>query len=314
MIDFRLHLISLVAVFLALGLGVLMGSVVLDQELTERLQDNVKQLQRDKAELQDDVIALENRIDADVGFAEVAEDWLLTDALEGRKVVLLHFSGTDDRVTDGVREAVEAAGGELATDIALTEKLRLPSEVERDQLALAVESTAGTAAELRKEGGELLGTRLASAALSGGREGRLDAADTAAKQLLDGLAESGFIDINRSSDGDQVPRSALFVLAGGSVDARPFDVTQVALPIAEAIAERGSPVLVAESFDSKWALVSAIRTSENEDRISTVDDAEAIAGRIAIGLALAQAVDGSTGHYGIGTGAGDVIPKPSPGD
>ena len=37
MISFRYHLVTIVAVFLALGLGVLAGTTVLDQALVDRL-------------------------------------------------------------------------------------------------------------------------------------------------------------------------------------------------------------------------------------------------------------------------------------
>jgi hypothetical protein len=37
MIDFRYHLISIVAVFLALGIGILMGSYVLGEGLVKQL-------------------------------------------------------------------------------------------------------------------------------------------------------------------------------------------------------------------------------------------------------------------------------------
>jgi hypothetical protein len=312
MIDFRFHLISLVAVFLALGLGVLMGSVVLDQELTKRLESNVTQLQRDKQELQDDVIALENRLDANVRFADVAEDWLLRGRLRGQKIVLLRFAGTDDRVTDGVRTGIEQAAGEIASEVVLTDKFRLPSAIERDQLALVVASTSGTAADLRAEAGETVGTMLASAALSGANEGRVNAAHSAAEGLLEDLGEAGFVDVDRIGEGRLIPARALFVLAGGSTDARPFNISQLAITLAEAMTDRGVELLVTESSDSTWALVSAIRANEVENDVTTVDDAESIAGRIAVGLALAESLEGVTGHYGVGPGAGDVIPKPPP--
>jgi len=37
MINFRFHLVSLIAVFLALGLGILVGSTVVDQVIVDRL-------------------------------------------------------------------------------------------------------------------------------------------------------------------------------------------------------------------------------------------------------------------------------------
>ena len=312
MIDFRFHLISLVAVFLALGLGVLMGSVVLDQALTKRLESNVAQLQKDKNDFQEEVLSLEDRLSANVRFADVAEEWLLRGRLHGQKVVVIRFAGTDDRVVDGVRTGIEAAGGEPTSDIVLTDKFRLPSQIERDQLALVVASTSGTAADLRAEAGATIGARLATAALAGENEGRINAAHSAAEALVGDLADAGFVDFDRPDEGQLIPERALFVLAGGSPETRPFNVSQLSLTLAEAITDRGAELLVAESSDSRWALVSAIRAEDVEDDVTTIDDAESIAGRIAVGLALAESLEGVTGHYGVGPGAAEVIPKPPP--
>ena len=41
MIDFRYHLVSIVAVFLALGLGILMGTAVLNDALVKSLRDDI---------------------------------------------------------------------------------------------------------------------------------------------------------------------------------------------------------------------------------------------------------------------------------
>ncbi|HWL65047.1 MAG TPA: copper transporter [Actinomycetota bacterium] len=312
MIDFRFHMISLVAVFLALGLGVLIGTAVLNEELVDRIKNNVQTLQEDKRALQEDVLDLDRQLDADARFADVAEQWLTQDTLTGRRVILLDFAGTDDRVEDNVRTSIETAGGEIAAEITFTEKFALPGVVERDQLALALGSTSDVPAELRSESGDVVGSRLASAALGQGREGRADAADAAARDLLDTLAEAGFVDLDRDSLGRFVPDRGLFVIAGGSVDRRPFNVPALGLPLAVAIADRGAPVVVAESSDSAWGLVAGIRTDAAEDRLTTVDDVESISGRIATVLGLVQSLDGMTDHYGTGPGAEEVIPRPTP--
>ena len=45
MINFRFHLVSLVAVFLALGLGILVGSTVIDQGIVNRLDSEINHVQ-----------------------------------------------------------------------------------------------------------------------------------------------------------------------------------------------------------------------------------------------------------------------------
>ena len=46
MINFRFHLVSLVAVFLALALGVVMGSTVIDRAIVDRLSSQIDSVKR----------------------------------------------------------------------------------------------------------------------------------------------------------------------------------------------------------------------------------------------------------------------------
>lgn len=311
LIDFRFHLISLVAVFLALGLGILMGSVVLDQQLVSVLEGRVQRLQDQKGALQDDVISLERQLDADNRFADATEDWLLADALDGRDVVILRFEGTDDRVSDGAVDAIETAGGIVAATVTFTDRLALPGVVERDQLALTVESTSGRASELRSDAGDFIGTRLASAVTGGSREGRVDAADNAAVNLLLELEESGFVEVDGIEAEQRIP-SADLLLLGGSDGERPFDLTNFTTSLAEAASARGAGFVVAESSESDWGIVGSILSHDVASEVATIDHAETVAGRIAVALALREAEAGTAGHYGIGPGAEEVIPRPSP--
>ena len=52
MINFRFHLVSLIAVFLALGLGILVGSTVVDQVIVDRLDREIRTARRDTATVQ----------------------------------------------------------------------------------------------------------------------------------------------------------------------------------------------------------------------------------------------------------------------
>jgi hypothetical protein len=309
MIDFRYHLISIVAVFLALGLGVLMGSLVADQAVVDRLENSVNQLQEDKQDLQEDVLALDNQLEADVRFADVAEDWLISGELDGETVVFVRIDGSDDRMMDGLRDGLEVAGVGDVVVITVTDKFRLAGEVDREQLALAIESSSIEARELRSEAADLLALGLATATQAGAREARPDATDIAARQLLRALEDAGFVSV----EGFDVPlEGARLLFAGGSEGERPFDPNRFATGFADSVVSRGEQILIAEPSTSTWGLVEAIRTSEIEDRVTTVDHAETIAGRIAVVLGLVSQADGENGHFGIGAGSEQVIPEPVP--
>ena len=74
MINFRFHLVSLIAVFLAMGLGILVGSTVVDQVIVDRLDREIRsvshesnQLKSDNSQLKDQVSQLNDFLKQVVG-------------------------------------------------------------------------------------------------------------------------------------------------------------------------------------------------------------------------------------------------------
>jgi hypothetical protein len=313
MIDFRYHLISLIAVFLALGLGILMGSVVLDEQLVKRLENRVTGFADSNDELRRRVSDLDDRVDAFQSFTTEAEGRLLGGALVDKSVVVVEFEGTDGSVTDGVREAVETAGGRVVTTITLTDRLALTGAAERDQLALILRSSTGTNRALRIELAEELGARMASASLTGTSESSGSVAATQRlEELLEVLREEDYVAVDNDT-GEVVPPDSVIALVAGNSDAAPFSVQDVGVTLSESLADRGLAVTVGEASTSEWGVVASVRDdAEASNEVSTVDQAETVVGRIAIALALSQADEGITGHYGLGDGADSVIPSSRP--
>ena len=120
MIDFRYHLISIVAVFLALGIGILMGSVVLDQSLVRHLQTQLDGIEQTNEDLRGANEDLRDQVEVAENFALAARALLLPAALEGRDVVLVTFAGTDASVLDAVRAGIDEAGTGRNDDIVAT--------------------------------------------------------------------------------------------------------------------------------------------------------------------------------------------------
>lgn len=312
MIDFRYHLISLIAVFLALGLGILMGSVVLSEKYVRRLENRVAQFEEEVDARREEVSALNDRIDSFQEFALESQPRLIEGALAGEEVVLFETDGTDEAFLETLAETIEEAGGTVVSTVTLTDRFALSDQPERDQLALILGSPLGKAPELRAQAGALLGQRAAGAAASrvapgaeGGQTQRLMA-------LIESLEDEGFIGIS-SSETTPIPAGASFVVAGGSTDERFEGAVELSKALALGLADRESAVLVAEPTTSVWELVQEVRDDgQLSAAVSSADHAETVPGRVAVVLGLDMAIDGLLGHYGVTDGASGVIPPLTP--
>jgi hypothetical protein len=113
MVDFRYHALSLVAVFLALGIGIVLGVTIgdslvsdADRNLRESLRDDVTEAREQVGEEQ----ALGSRRDEVI---EDAAEVVGEGRLRGVRVVLIAIGELPGNVGDSVEEGVEATGGEL---------------------------------------------------------------------------------------------------------------------------------------------------------------------------------------------------------
>ncbi len=315
MIDFRYHLISIVAVILALGLGILMGSTVLDDRFVRGLQKQVDSFDERNDRLQEQIDSLEERADASRVFAQQAAPWLLRDRLEGRVVVLIELEGIDGGLVSDVRDAIEDAEGEVSTTITVTEKIALNGQPERDQLALVVGSLSEAPGELRAETAAMLGERLAAAAREAETpDGPPAVAHQRVNALLRELQDTDFIAVDTPDGGSPVPTTALFLVLGGNEGDEAPEMREFAVPLAGSLGTEGAVAMLAEPLSSSWGLVRAVRDdADTSNRVSTVDQADTVEGRIAIVLGLERHFGGRTDHYGVTEGASEVIPEPADG-
>lgn len=314
MIDFRYHVISLVAVLLALGVGVLMGTLAIGDNVVKDLRDRVKAVRDENDRRLAEVRRLEQRLEASQAFALAVQPRLTDGVLEGRPVVMLELPGTDGELTDAVRGAVEEAEGEVASTIVFGDKLALPGEAEREQLALILRSISSENADLIARTGAILGRRMALAAeeAAGEEPGPATDASQRLNDLLAELEDADFVGVDREDGKDAVPASALFLLIGGSTDKPLFDAPALVTQLALALGQEGRGVVAAEALDSTWDLTGALRDGETAEVVWTVDQASTIPGRIAVVLAIDRSLERPAQHYGVEPGATGVIPEPTP--
>ena len=301
MVDFRYHLVSIVAVFLALGIGVLMGSGVVGEPLLDNIRDRARDVQAFNDRLKDDVDDLEHDLTVSRHFVEAVEPMLVDGRLAGDDVVIVDVA-TGDVPLDAVLEELEGgAGARVASIVTLSEDFELAVEDDVVELAGILGSSAERD-ELRVEAATEVGARIA--ALAGRRRGGGDAAG-----MLYELEDAGFLDLAEEEEGAPVPPGASVVIAASGVTDPTFRIDQVVTSLGEAAAA-SAPVVVVETTDSAWGIAGSVRgDGDLSNLIATVDNVDKLSGRIALVMTLDRLEGDEPGHFGEKDDV-PVIPEP----
>ena len=147
MISFRYHVISIVAVFLALAIGITAGSSVIKQSVVDNLRANVDSVNKRLNEVEkrdkDLTAELSAMHQLDKGLGDEGARQFLTSRLAGRVVLLLSVDGIDADTLAGLRGDLKVAGARLAATVRLNDKLTLASPDDVKSLSTLM----GTAAD-----------------------------------------------------------------------------------------------------------------------------------------------------------------------
>src|SRR3954454_1616065 len=114
MFDFRYHALSLVAVLVALGLGLLLGVAIGDKELVSSAkEDLVNGLRGDVRNANKRADELQAELRRRDDFEGQAYPAIVRDMLPGEKVGLVFLGSPSGDVYDGVRKALQNTGAQL---------------------------------------------------------------------------------------------------------------------------------------------------------------------------------------------------------
>lgn len=117
MIDFRYHLVSLVSVFLALAVGIVLGAGPLKEPIGESLQSQVDALRSDRDNLRSDLDAAKGNIDKQNEFVTAAAPELIDGTLDGQEVSIIAAPEADSEQVEEVSNRVKEADGTIAGDV-----------------------------------------------------------------------------------------------------------------------------------------------------------------------------------------------------
>lgn len=206
MISLRQHIFSLVAVFVALAIGIAAGSTVVRGPLLDstrsRLESAEELIEQERAE--NDVLAAElAQLDA---LGEDGPAQLLAGRLTGSAVVLVVAGDVDGDVVAGVLRALAVASDGFVGEVRIDPGVFDPEQV--DRVAGEIGVVAGGETDVANAFGLVLARRLADL---GGRLADGEAAGAATRATFGDLEDSGLIDLLQLSEGT-VPVDAFDVV------------------------------------------------------------------------------------------------------
>ncbi|ORB92368.1 channel-forming protein [Mycobacterium persicum] len=313
MISLRQHAISLAAVFLALAIGVVLGSGFFSDTLLSSLRNEKRDLAAQITGLNDQRNALNEKLSAANSFDNQVLGRIVHDALAGKSVVIFRTPDANDDDVAMVSKIVGQAGGSVVGTVSLTQEFVEANSAKK--LRSVVNSSflpAGTQLSTKlvdqgSQAGDLLGIAMLTPATSTNPQAP-PVDDAQRGTVLAALRETGFITYQPADHIDVA--NAAIVITGGGLPADAGNQGASVARFAAALAPHGSGTVLAgrDGSSTGSAAVAVTRADAGmAATISTVDDVDAAPGRITAILALHDLINGGhPANYGTGHGATSV--------
>jgi Copper transport outer membrane protein, MctB len=309
-IDFRYHVISIVAIFLALATGIALGAGPLGKEFDQQLANQARQDREAKEDLRDQLDQTNQVMEFEGDFAQDLAPQLTNNRLANRTVAVFVLPGADEDTVDGVTSRIEGAGATITATIEIQDSLMDPAERQTAE-GIATEVLKGVQGLPDTEGAQsyqLVGYSLARGYLATSEEGA--PVDQVAASIDGAFGDGGAGYLNL--DGDLTQRANLAVVIAGppSEDPQVGQGELLAIMVQAMDTLSGGVVVagpIAAAGDDGY--ITAVRDSTASDTVSTVDVADRPAGQIVTVLALDQQAEGSVGQYGAADSADDAMPE-----
>jgi hypothetical protein len=321
-IDFRYHLVSIVAVFLALAIGIVLGSTELQGPAYNLLDKTTSKLQNELGQVSGQRDAAQQQATEGEMYAQAVEPTVLHDLLAGQRLLIVTEPGAQSSVVSGISSAALAAGASITGQVNLATKFFDTSGTAQDSLnqtTLDVAQAAGlsldSSATYQQQAAQVIASEiLVKAPASSAGKPPADQV-TEASTMLQAYAASQFL----STTGQPASPATLVVVvtpqtppSDGSAD----QLDQVLVPVVTELAAKSSATVVVGSSAGSGAgsPIAVLRSNNISSQVSTVDDADLVAGQTVAMQALAVGLaGGKAGSYGFtANGASAIAPSPAP--
>ncbi|MFI6426663.1 copper transporter [Promicromonospora sp. NPDC050880] len=317
MIDFRYHLVSLISVFLALAVGIILGAGPLQGAIGETLTEQVDALRAERTDLRTELDSTQTALDGDERFIEAVGTQIVPGSLEGDRVAVVQLADVSEDTQEGVLAQLETAGASVVSTTVLTDAWTdTADESSRETVADGLRANLGDDAPEDDDAGTTLGTALALALT--GSEGGGPGRSAQATDLEAQLERFGFVE--PGDDQTEAAQAVLLLVGaagqpqetadGATEEAEPAPDTWTA--VTRAVQQVSGAAVLAGPTEDPGDVVQAVREDEEiAAEVTTVSGIGRLTGRITVPLAIAARLDGTVGQYGLEEDATAVLP-PAP--
>jgi len=286
LLNIRYYILMITSVFLALGIGIIIGFSLDGQEIfVEQQQGLINELEQRFEELKNENISLKAMTDEKThelalyeSFTNAAFPRLVKDCLCGVRVAVIDYGDTLTNIE--LADTLELAGATVSSVTLLKEGFFDP---DLQNVVVFDEGKDGPLENDRMY--SCLFNRLVDAVVSGDGEG-----------YARRMKELGFIE----TTGEYDSGVDCFIVAGCFCKGNDKGAETAGLSLLEAVKNSGIPVVGVEKSGCEESYITHYKTME----ISSVDNIDSIIGR----YSLVKVLQGSEGHYGVKDTADILVP------
>ncbi len=335
MINLRFHMVSLVAVFFALAIGIAIGATVVDQGVLTQTERRLSSFDAKLQERDRSLNGLRRELKAEKVLVDQLGPKANADRLAGRAFVVVALADVNVETIQATTRTLSGAGAEVAGTYRLDRSVMLSSarEQRRARMLLGLPEVAGEGglAGLRDSLDARIGQSFAAPLLAPALGSLIDSGFVTAVGATKPVTLSSSVEtvlLERSVgavDATETDETTALAKSSNSPGAAPASVfsttsartsgekdvrgavggTQVGVRFVLAIrAIDAHRITVALSGNSLADTVSgAIRVGELRDAVSTVDGVESVGGASALVFALVDRPSADAEHFGVLRGA-----------
>lgn len=278
----RYHIASLIAVFLSLALGILLGTIFVDERiLAERQNQLVEDIRKDVEKVRADNKQLSDEIKRSDEFEQAVLPLMIQNKLAGKQIAIVASVSEDQTVRNALQDVLTKSGARVFFIKATSATFSLERKEIEQRLSAFFPEEGLTKDQLQEKIIKQLALSLAST-------------DPTFINELTGLK---LLEVN----GEMILPVNQVIVFGGLENKTLLSLFQNDLALGDQFKKLGLPVVGVEVTEAK---ISSIPLFQKSD-FPTVDNVETVSGQIALVMVL----EGRQGNYGSKSTAQSILPK-----